>query len=163
MIILKESQNLETLLLSMKQFPIYENQPKSTLYHNTKSHSLESILQNGILLNKARYADYEGNGIWTTSVPNQKGYGGITIAFDSTGYDLEKVNSEDFRVWEDINTEDILFVDYFIETSLRLSDMPHLIKEYGYDKVMYVIKQQDDDGEAQVPFYITKKLVDKWL
>lgn len=161
MIILKESQNLETLLLSMKQFPIYENQPKSTLYHNTKFNKMESILQNGLLLSAARYASYEGNGIWCTSTPNQKGYGGCTVAFNSTGYDLEKVNDDEYRVWENVRQDDILFIDFPVMYPHRLSDMPGLIREYGYKKVIKIVEKNKD--LADVSMNTIEKLVGGYL
>lgn len=158
MITLKES--MDSSLLQMKQFPNY-NQPESTLYHNTKFNRLESIIKNGILLSSARYADYEGNGIWTTSTPNQKGYGGCTIAFDSTNYKLEKVNDDEYRVWENIRPEDILFIDFPIMHPHRLSDMPKLIEEFGYEKVMVVVEKNKDFAEVSMD--TIKKLVDRVL
>lgn len=159
MIILKESQPLDNLLLLIGQFPVYENQPKSTLYHNTKFNNLKSILQNGLLLSASRYANYEGNGIWSTSTPNQKGYGGCTVAFDSTGYDLEKVNDDEYRVWEDIKLEDIIFVDFPILYPHRLSDMPKLISEYGYEKTIQVVEKRKE--YAEVSMDTIKKLLER--
>lgn len=146
------------------EFPDYEGQPSSTLYHNTKLKNLKGILTQGIKLSAARYADYEGNGIWTTTKPG-KGYGGVTIAFNSTGYDLEDVSGGDFRVWQDVRPEDIIFVDFFVTTNNRISEVPDLIKRYGAEKVFSVLKKYNDtdDEELKPPFWVIENIINNLL
>lgn len=156
------SESINTQISQMKQFPHYENQPISTQYHNTPLVNVESILQKGILLSRAKFSEYEGSGIWVTHNPG-KGYGGRTVAFDSSTYELEKVNDDEYRVWEDIKPEDILFVDFFITETNRVSELPDLITKLGYDRVLQVVKKKADQGKTDVEFKEIQDLVDKFL
>lgn len=151
-------ESLEERLLSMKQFPNYD-QPDTTLYHNTKLESVEAILEKGILTSKARFADYEGDGIWVTSKLPGKSYGGRTVAFNSIRYELQRIGDGDYRIYTDILPEDILFVDFFVTPNQRISDVPDLIKKYGKDKVMGVIKSWADKGAADAPYNVIEGLV----
>ena len=152
-------ESLASRIQTMKQFPTYANQPPTTLYHNTKLANVESILANGILLAKARFPEYEGKGIWVTANEPGKVYGGRTVAFNSEGYDLENVGGGDYRVWQDIKPEDILFVDFFVTQNNRLSELPKLIEKLGYDKVMSVVKKFCDKGLTDAPYNVIKELV----
>lgn len=154
--LLKES--LAERLINMKQFPNY-NQPDTTLYHNTKLERVESILEKGILTSKARFPDYEGDGIWVTSKHPGKSYGGRTVAFNSIRYELQRVGDWDYRIYDDILPKDILFVDVFVTPNHRLSDVPDLIKKYGHDKVMNIIKSWADKGAADAPYNVIEELV----
>ena len=152
-------ESLASRIQTMRQFPTYTNQPPTTLYHNTKLANVESILANGILLAKARFPEYEGKGIWATTNEPGKGYGGRTVAFNSEGYDLENVGGGDYRVWQDIKPEDILFVDFFVTSNNRLSELPKLIQRLGIDKVMQVVKSVCDKGVTDVPYEVIEDLV----
>lgn len=152
-------ESLENRLLTMKQFPVYTGQPPSTLYHNTKLANIESILTNGILLAKARFPEYEGKGIWVTAKEPGKVYGGRTVAFNSEGYELEDIGDGDYRIWQDIKPEDIIFVDFFVTQNNRLSEMPKLIDKIGYDKVMLVVKKFCDKGLTDAPYNVIEELV----
>lgn len=153
-------ESIEEYVIRMKEFPSYINQPKTTLYHNTKLNNVESILKNGILMSSARYPEYEGDFIWVTGRPS-RGYGGRTIAFDSTGYKLQDISGGDYRVMEDVKPEDILFVDFFVTETNRLSEVPSLIEKYGYDKVMKVIKNFSEKEKTDVNFEVIKSLVNR--
>lgn len=131
------------------QYPDYNNVPNGTLYHNTHLEYVDSIAHNGLLVSKSKQLEYSGNMTWATTLPNQKGYGGCTVAFTLDGledrYDYEQVNSQEFCIYKDIPTKNILFIDLPVAEDSggweRLSDIPHLINEYGLEKVQKVFNK----------------------
>ncbi len=124
----------------------YPNYQKSSniLYHNTKLNNVESILKNGLLVDKSTQLEYEGNMIWATSLTNQRGYGGVTIAFFTQKIDnMEQVNNSEYVIYQNIPIQDILFIDLPVcgqpsGQVYRLSDIPNLITKFGVDKVIQV-------------------------
>lgn len=132
-------------------YPNYNKVPKNTIYHNTHLEYIDSIAHKGILISKSKQLEYEGNMTWATTLPNQKGYGGCTVAFTLGGledrYDYERVNDTEYCIYKDISAKNILFIDlpvaYGNGLSLtRLSDIPELLNHYGYDKVKKVFEKQ---------------------
>ena len=124
-------------------YPNYDKVPTNTVYHNTKLYNIDSIIKNGLLTSKSRPLEYTGNMTWATTLPNQKGYGGCTVAFTLDGLDkknCEKVNADEYCIYEDIPTSNILFIDLPVFGSStgmlkRLSDIPKLIDKFGIEKV----------------------------
>jgi hypothetical protein len=140
------SKNVYEYCLTHFQYPDYDRVPDNTVYHNTKLYNVDNIMKNGLLISKSRDLEYTGNMIWTTILPNQKGYGGITIAFTLNGLDdkkCEKVNNTEYCIYQDIPVSNILFIDLPVYSSnsgglKRLSDMPRLINRHGVEKVEQV-------------------------
>lgn len=115
---------------------------------------VDNIAHNGILVSKAKQLEYSGNMTWATTLPNQKGYGGCTVAFTSDGlkdeYDYEQVNNQEFCIYTDIPAKNILFIDLPVIDGngiglTRLSDIPELIEEYGLEKVQKVFSKYSKD------------------
>ena len=125
---------------------VYPNYQKSSniLYHNTKLNNVESILKNGLLVDKSTQLEYEGNMIWATSLTNQKGYGGVTIAFSTQKIkNMEQVNNSEYCIYENIPVSEILFIDLPVcgqphGQIYRLSDIPRLVEKVGKEKVIQV-------------------------
>ena len=130
-------------------YPDYSKVPKGTIYHNTHLEYVDSIAHNGILVSKAKQLEYQGNMTWATTLPNQKGYGGCTVAFTLDGledrYDYEMVNRQEYCIYKDIPAKNILFIDLPVAEDSggceRLSDIPHLISDYGLEKVQKVFNK----------------------
>lgn len=135
-------KSLYTEILNTYGIPNYANVPKHTLYHNTHLEYVGNIIHSGILLSKSKQLEYSGNMIWCTSTPNQKGYGGITIAFNATNLEYEQVNNDEFCVYENVPVSNILFIDLPVVSRdfqvYRLSDIPRLVDEYGEKSVINV-------------------------
>ena len=134
-------------------YPDYNKVPKDTTYHNTHLEYVDSIAHNGILTSKAKQLEYSGNMTWATTLPNQKGYGGCTVAFTLNGledrYDYEMVNRVEYCIYKDIPAKNILFIDLPVVDGsgiglTRLSDIPELIYEYGLEKVQKVFNKYGD-------------------
>ena len=132
------------------QYPNYSNVPNNTLYHNTHMEYVNNIAHSGILISKSKQLEYSGNMTWATTLPNQKGYGGCTVAFTLDGladrYDYEQVNNQEFCIYTDIPVKNILFIDLPImdvhgNGLKRLSDIPKLIEKFGLEKVQKVFNQ----------------------
>lgn len=133
------------------QYPDYNNVPNNTIYHNTHLEYVDSIAHNGILISKSKQLEYQGNMTWATSLPNQKGYGGCTVAFTldelEDKYDYEKVNDVEYCIYKDIPVKNILFIDLPVVGDSdgfrfeRLSDIPKLIDKYGIEKVQNVFNK----------------------
>lgn len=141
-------------------YPDYNKAPKGTIYHNTHIENVESILKTGLVASKGRQLEYQGEMTWATTLTNQKGYGGITIAFTLDGlenkYDYDKVNDYEYTIYADVPTKNIIFVDLPVVTATfgelyRLSDIPELIDEYGYDDVKSVFAEIAEHGTEYVP------------
>ena len=133
------------------QYPDYDKVPNGTIYHNTHLEYVDSIAHNGILISKSKQLEYQGNMTWATTLPNQKGYGACTVAFTLDGlenkYDYEMVNNTEYCIYKDIPTKNILFIDLPVVDGnglplTRLSDIPELLNDYGYDKVKKVFEKQ---------------------
>ena len=80
-----------------------------------------------------------------------------TVAFTLDGlkdrYDYEQVNRQEFCIYKDIPTKNILFVDLPVVDGsgiglTRLSDIPELIEDYGLEKVQEVF---DKYGDKYIP------------
>lgn len=134
-------------------YPNYNKVPKGTIYHNTHLEYVDAIAHNGILVSKAKQLEYSGNMTWATTLSNQKGYGGCTVAFTLDGledrYDYEMVNSVEYCIYKDIPAKNILFIDLPVVDGsgiglTRLSDIPELIEEYGVEKVQNVFNKYGD-------------------
>lgn len=132
-------------------YPNYDKVPNGTIYHNTHLEYVDSIAHKGILISNAKQLEYQGNMTWATTLPNQKGYGGCTVAFTLDGlenkYDYEMVNNTEYCIYKDIPTRNILFIDLPVVDGnglplTRLSDIPELLNDYGYDKVKKVFEKQ---------------------
>lgn len=132
------------------QYPDYNNVPNNTIYHNTHLEYVDSIAHNGLLVSKSKPLEYQGNMTWATTLPNQKGYGGCTVAFTLDGlkdrYDYEKVNTDEYCIYKDIPANKILFIDLPVAGGGggfdRLSDIPQKIAKYGLEKVQNVINKR---------------------
>jgi hypothetical protein len=130
-------------------YPDYNRVPKETIYHNTHLESVNNIAHNGLLISKSKQLEYSGDMIWATTLPNQKGYGGCTVAFTLEGledrYDYEMVNDTEFCIYKDVPAKNILFIDLPVAEIgggiERLSDIPQLIDEYGLEKVQKVFNK----------------------
>lgn len=147
----KIPKNTYEYCLKHFMYPDYSKVPKGAIYHNTHLEYVDSIAHNGILTSKAKQLEYSGNMTWATTLPNQKGYGGCTVAFTLDGledrYDYEKVNNTEYTIYTDIPTKNILFIDLPVVDGnglplTRLSDIPELLEEYGYNKVKKVFEKQ---------------------
>lgn len=134
-------------------YPDYNKVSKGTIYHNTHLEYVDSIAHNGLLISKSKQLEYQGNMTWATTLPNQKGYGGCTIAFTLDGlkdrYDYEMVNNTEYCIYKNIPVNNILFIDLPVVYGngiglTRLSDVPGLIDEYGLEKVQYVFNKYGD-------------------
>lgn len=94
-----------------------EVKPNCTrLYHQTMKQNINSILDNGLLCNKARFYDNPGNVVWFSSnSPLEKkysdwNYGDCLIEVDIPndfidGSDFRKVNDREYNSWKDIPKE----------------------------------------------------------
>lgn len=119
--------------------PDYNSQPSEgfiRLYHNTSTENLPSILKHGILMarpnspreRKAGYKDYEGDIIWTSTKPG-RGYGGNTIAFDvPKTHRMEKVNDDEYILYDDVKPENFKFVDKMFTSRGELNKISDLKK-----------------------------------
>lgn len=147
-------KNTYEYCLKTFQYPNYNKVPKGVLYHNTHLEYVDSVAHKGILVSSAKQLEYSGNMIWATTLPNQKGYGGCTVAFTLDGladrYDYEQVNNQEFCIYRDIPAKNILFIDLPVIDGngiglTRLSDIPELIEEYGLEKVQKVFSKYSKD------------------
>lgn len=118
------------------------------LYHNTPKENLESIYKNGIVMahpggvrqRKPGYTDAaEGDTIWAINNGSRdtNGYGGNTIAFDvPITHKMQKVNDNEYILYEDVKPENFKFVDKVfaqgdrIDAGYRLSDLPEMVDIY---------------------------------
>lgn len=126
-------------------YPNYDKVPKDTIYHNTHLEYIDSIAHKGILVSKVKQLEYQGNMIWATTIPNQKGYGGVTVAFNLNNVNnYEKVNNEQYCIYQDIPIKNIIFFDLpvcasnNISSPYRLSDISRLVKKHGKEKVITI-------------------------
>lgn len=141
-------------VLNNFQYPNYNKIPKGTLFHNTHLEYVNSIAHKGLLTSQSKQLEYSGNMTWATSVPNQKGYGGCTVAFtleglDANVRDYEQVNNDEYVIYVDIPVKNVLFIDLPVVdgnglTLTRLSDIPRLIDRHGIDKVLKVFAKQSN-------------------
>lgn len=134
-------------VLNNYDFPDYDSVPNNTLYHNTHLENIDSIMKNGLKIENSKQLEYSGNMLWATSTPNQKGYGGVTVAFTLDGIsEYEQVNTDEFCIYEDIPPNNILFMDLPVcgrdFQVYRLSDIPKLVSKYGENKVIDVCDRQ---------------------
>ena len=146
-------KNTYEYILNNFKYPDYNNAPHGTIYHNTHLEWVDSIAHNGLLVSKARQLEYSGNMTWATTLPNQKGYGGCTVAFTLDGlkdrYDYEMVNNTEYCIYKDIPVQNIVFIDIPVIDGNgigleRLSDIPELIADYGLEKVQNVFNKYGD-------------------
>ncbi len=146
-------KNTYEYCLKTFQYPNYNKVPKGVLYHNTHLEYVDSIAHKGILVSNAKQLEYSGNMTWATTLPNQKGYGGCTVAFTLDGladrYDYEQVNNQEFCIYTDIPVKNILFIDLPVmdvhgNGLKRLSDIPKLIEKFGLEKVQKVFNQHSE-------------------
>lgn len=83
------------------------------LYHQTNKNNVNSIIDNGLLTNKAKYYDNPGKCIWfTEEVPDAEhgdgwNFGNCLVEVDIPkklidGYDFRKVNDREYNCWFDI-------------------------------------------------------------
>ena len=129
--------------------PDYSMAPKKgkvILYHNTSSENVDSILKSGIRADagKEHGRGKDGDYVWATTTPNQKGYGGNTIAFQIDVKLLAdnkhwKANDDEYHITKNIPAEDILFVDRPVADNQRESDIVNLVRRLGADKVRDVL------------------------
>ena len=140
----------------------YNSKPKEgtiRLYTNTASNNIESILKDGLKVDKAKELEYEGKMTWFETRPDLKGYGGTTIAVDvPSNISMEKLNGTQYGVYEDISPENIVFIDKPIFNNLRTSDLQNYIDKYGKDKVLEVYDKALDNNK-----YISREELDNLL
>ena len=133
---------------------VYNSQPKEgtiRLYTNTDAKNIDSILQNGLDVNKAKQNEYEGNMTWFETRPDLKGYGGTTIAVDvPINSNMDKVNDTQYTVYDNISPENIVFVDKPVMNNYRTSDIEDLVNKYGEDKVRNVFNRALENGKASM-------------
>ena len=129
----------------------YNSKPKEgtiRLYTNTASNNIESILKDGLKVDKAKELEYEGKMTWFETRPDLKGYGGTTIAVDvPSNISMEKLNGTQYGVYEDISPENIVFIDKPIFNNLRTSDLQNYSDKYGKDKVLEVYDKALDNNK----------------
>ena len=153
----KIPKNTYEYCLKNFMYPNYDKVPKDTIYHNTHLEYIDSIAHKGILVSQAKQLEYQGNMTWATTIPNQKGYGGCTVAFTLDGledrYDYEMVNNTEYCIYKDIPAK---IIDLPVADDERLSDIPYLINEYGLEKVQEVFNEYYDNQyiplEAVLPY-----------
>ena len=166
---IKEQNNALKENIELKRnIPDYSMQPeqgKMILYHNTSSKNVDSILKNGLKADagKEQGRGKDGDFVWATSTPNQKGYGGNTIAFtiDVSVADKYKANDTEYTLPMDIPAEDILFADRPTGGEggrARESDIYERVKKFGADKVreVYSNRQDSDVSDARIEELITE-------
>ena len=132
----------------------YNSEPKEgtiRLYTNTSAENIDSILQNGLDVNKAKQNEYEGNMTWFETRPDLKGYGGTTIAVDvPSNLSMDKVNDTQYTVYDNISPENIAFIDKPVMNNYRTSDMEELLNKYGEEKVTQVFDRALENGKASI-------------
>lgn len=118
------------------------------LYHNTSNDNLDSIKANGLKADagKSQGRGKDGDYIWATETPNLRGYGGNTIAFKVKADDAEpyKVNNTEYTLPFDIPADNILFIDSFVFSNVRLSDLSDLVNRLGKQRVISTFTNNED-------------------
>lgn len=113
-----------------------------TLYHNTPYKNVESILKNGLKIGFSNSEKASGWAMtWATTHPLKKDeYGGNIIKFKlPKNYNYEKVNDDQYVIYDDIEPSLIDGVDYLIGGGgtgfMHISELSNYINAYGKDRV----------------------------
>lgn len=91
--------------------PSYSANPKSNatrFYHQTMKSNINSIIENGLLTNKAKWYDNPGKVIWLTDDINDNwNYGDALVEIDLPNdfEDIRKVNNSEYNVYSNIPKE----------------------------------------------------------
>ena len=138
------------------------NENYITLYHNTPYRNCKSILKNGLRVDNSQSERASGWAMtWATDHPIMDGgWGGNIVKFRlPKSYHYEKVNDDQYIIFDDIEPELIDSIDYLIGGSgtghMHLSELDEYIDEYGRDKVRKVLTI--DHNEA-IPLEDIKKM-----
>ena len=115
------------------------------LYTNTKAENINSILKDGLLIDKAKEKEYDGKMTWFETTPDLKGYGGTTIAVDvPKNLNMEKLNNTQYGVYDNISPDNIVFIDKPAFNNYRTSDIQELVDKFGKDKVLEVFDKSNN-------------------
>lgn len=124
-----------------------------TLYHNTPYKNVKSILKNGLKIASSESEKASGwQMTWATDHPiKDDSYGGNIVKFRvPKSYRYDKVNDDQYIIYDDIEPELIDSVDYMIGTGgtayMHTSELQHYIDEYGKDKVRYVLEKHHNEA-----------------
>lgn len=114
-----------------------------TLYHNTPYKNIDSILRDGLLVNKSRSEeDSSFQATWTSTKPI-KGYGDVvlTLEIPVDKFDLEKVNDTEYLLYNNIAPKYITHINYPLDNNhLIMSDnLTYYINKYGKNKVKQIL------------------------
>lgn len=123
-----------------------------TLYHNTPYKNVESILKNGLKVSASQSEKASGwQMTWATDHPVMNdSYGGNIIKFRlPLNYRYEKVNSDQYIIFDDIEPSLIDGVDYLVGGGgcglMHTSQLPHYIDEFGKKKVKWALTVDHDE------------------
>lgn len=122
------------------------------LYHNTNVRNAKSIKEHGL---KVASSDSElASGYqmtWATSHPSKDdAYGGTTIEFVvKENQRCEKVNDDQYIIYDDIPANQILTIDYLLTGAgagfMHTSEVDNYIEEYGKEAVKRVLTRRHND------------------
>lgn len=133
---LEESFDRERSLLYIS--PSYSANPKSNttrFYHQTMKSNINSIIENGLLTNKAKWYDNPGEVIWLTDYINDNwNYGDALIEIDLPNdfEDIRKVNNGEYNVYSNIPKEYINAI--YLRSPYRKEIMRDFNKTLDIDK-----------------------------
>lgn len=132
-----------------------------TLYHNTPYKNVDSILKNGLSVSSSTSEKPSGwQMTWASTKPQMKGeYGGNVIKFRlPKDYRYEKVNDDQYIIYDDIEPELIDGVDYLISreiANMHTSQLRDYIEEYGKDRVRDALEKYHSE---EIPLNKIKEL-----